>query len=635
MAEAIGGLASGIDTQGLIEKLMSLEQLPLNKIQTDKKTLDTKSKAFQAINTRISALSSAAYDLTLKLNLKAKKATSTDDSIFTATAGADAPAGAYKVKVHQLATSSTLTSAGRIGRAITSTQANIELSKSNLNGTYKEGTFTVKYVENGTSMTKTLNLGAGLSFDGVSNELVNQTGGALRLDVDAVTNQAHIVANDPTAVTSISAGGVGDTSNFASLTNLTGATYNAVTGQLSSTRGIGITQVNVDIDTTDAPGPSLAIGSSIDSTAGLATDPTNEVPAGYGQFQVNGVKIQYNTAEDSIADVLARINSSEAGVTATYNAIDDKITMTARETGAAIISLSESAFDDYGNATGNRGNFLTAIGLTGASAVMTSGQDAKVTISGVNGATGNEVDDSRAVSSSTNTFKDIIPGLNFTAKKLDLSVGNDPDQAPFQTITVESDKDAVVAKVQAFVDQYNQTIDAINSATAKGEANAYDSDLRAIKDRLMSMVTSRVSKLSGSPNTLVDIGISTSSSDKIHLSLNKDKFTAALNANADRISDLFSYTEDDPAHAGEKIKYGIAAKIDDYLDDVGSTQGVFSTRKKSVDSQQRNYDQQILRLSTRMAQKREALVKQFAAMEKTVSQLKSQQSAFLSQLSSL
>ena len=55
-----------------------------------------------------------------------------------------------------------------------------------------------------------------------------------------------------------------------------------------------------------------------------------------GSFQVNGVGIAVNTATDSLAAVLARVNASGAGVIASYDAATDRVTFTPQTAGATL-----------------------------------------------------------------------------------------------------------------------------------------------------------------------------------------------------------------------------------------------------------------------------------------------------------
>ena len=63
-----------------------------------------------------------------------------------------------------------------------------------------------------------------------------------------------------------------------------------------------------------------------------------------GTFKINSVEISY-TSDDSLQDIIDRINSSSAGVTAFYNALTDKLELVSNTTGSALIKLESTAVE--------------------------------------------------------------------------------------------------------------------------------------------------------------------------------------------------------------------------------------------------------------------------------------------------
>jgi hypothetical protein len=92
-----------------------------------------------------------------------------------------------------------------------------------------------------------------------------------------------------------------------------------------------------------------------------------------GSFSVNGISISVNTATDSLASVLDRINGSGAGVTASYDAGTDRVTFTPGVEGA-ILSID-------GDTTG----LLAALKVASGIAATHANADASFNGSGVNG----------------------------------------------------------------------------------------------------------------------------------------------------------------------------------------------------------------------------------------------------------
>ena len=119
---------------------------------------------------------------------------------------------------------------------------------------------------------------------------------------------------------------------------------------------------------------SARMGSPINTTvalnsSGLAEDVTA------GKFSINGVVFDVDGATDSLDSILSAINASAAGVTATYNAATDKVTIantTAGDTSVINFSYSGDEDDDVSN-------FLSTIGVS-TSTQYTNGSGSTETV---------------------------------------------------------------------------------------------------------------------------------------------------------------------------------------------------------------------------------------------------------------
>jgi flagellar hook-associated protein 2 len=108
MTSSVDGLISGLNTTQLISQLMQVEAQPQtllkNKISNEHKVIT----AYQAVNTRLAALQTAAESLTKAATWQAVKATSSSDAVV-ATAAAGAAAGDTTFDVTRLATAHIVT----------------------------------------------------------------------------------------------------------------------------------------------------------------------------------------------------------------------------------------------------------------------------------------------------------------------------------------------------------------------------------------------------------------------------------------------------------------------------------------------------------------------------------------------
>lgn len=566
----IGGLASGLDSTSIIDQLMLLERRPIVSLQNRKTSLTKADSAFQAINTRLNALKSKLSDLTLAKNLSAKATTSSADSVVTATAGSGAAEGTYKVKVNQLATATTLGSSGTLAAQALGDFTLSQLKPANTTaittGTFSVGAAQVTIHNTDATLDEIVAAINGTSAVSGNVTTTNPSGATASLADGRIVLD---VGN-----TSVAIGSGADTSNFLTVAGLKSP---AVDGDLRLGSRLNVTQANQKLS-------SANFGSL----------------SGTGTFSINGVEIAYDADADTLNNVLSRINASKAGVIATYNSLEDRVVLTSKTTGNAAIGLSEST-----------PGFLAATKLIGGTQV--TGTNARITIQGVNG--------NNPIESATNEFKDVVPGVIFNAKEV--------KETEWTTLTVSADSKATIDTIKSFINEFNATVDAIESARGKGQPLQNDSTLSGILSRLYRLVYEPVAGLTDGATTLSSIGIGTTTANRKHLSLNEEKFKEALASSPERVAELFNKgaASDDPE--------GVAGRMKAYLDEIGGKEGVFAIRKESTSRQTKYLDDQIERYELRIEQRRKMLVGQFSAMEQAVSMMKSQQNAMLSQLSSL
>lgn len=105
MGFSIGGLASGLDTGMMIEKLMMLESIPYNNLEQKKKDFSGFQSYFRNLNTKLSTLRDKAADLTLNANFKLTSTKSSDEQAVKAVGSDNAVTGNYQVTVDKLAKS--------------------------------------------------------------------------------------------------------------------------------------------------------------------------------------------------------------------------------------------------------------------------------------------------------------------------------------------------------------------------------------------------------------------------------------------------------------------------------------------------------------------------------------------------
>jgi flagellar hook-associated protein 2 len=98
----LSGLASGLDTSGIITKLMSIEAQPQAQLKTQLSSLTAHTAALQSLNTQLAAIATAATTASTTGSLAAFGATS-DTASVTAAAGGTAAPGSVSFTVGRLA----------------------------------------------------------------------------------------------------------------------------------------------------------------------------------------------------------------------------------------------------------------------------------------------------------------------------------------------------------------------------------------------------------------------------------------------------------------------------------------------------------------------------------------------------
>lgn len=104
------GIGSGLDINGIITKLMAVEQQPLVALQKKATDYQAKLSAYGLAQSSLSGLQGAASALTSAALFSAKSASVSDSTVLSATASSTAVAGTHTIGVRQLAQAQVLRS---------------------------------------------------------------------------------------------------------------------------------------------------------------------------------------------------------------------------------------------------------------------------------------------------------------------------------------------------------------------------------------------------------------------------------------------------------------------------------------------------------------------------------------------
>jgi flagellar hook-associated protein 2 len=123
-----GGLASGIDTSSMIDALVKIEHRPIDLLQNQQNDLSNKLSLFNQLSSLLGSLRSTAETLSTAANFFVNKATTSDDSVVTATAGSNAATGSHSITVTSLASATTEASAAFASTTATLRQGTLAIT---------------------------------------------------------------------------------------------------------------------------------------------------------------------------------------------------------------------------------------------------------------------------------------------------------------------------------------------------------------------------------------------------------------------------------------------------------------------------------------------------------------------------
>lgn len=551
-----GGLITGIDSNALIRQIIQLERQPIVRLEQRIAALENQQEGLQSLRTVLQTLRNRMFDFRSSSISTQFSATSSNTAVLSAEAGSSAAAGSFNVDVLQLATATTAQSSARIGSPI---NAGAALDASGIGNAVTAGTFTINGVQiNVDPTTQSLNdiIGA-----------INGSGAGVTASYDNVSDTVTIANSAPGNTSFINFGASGDTSNFLTAIGVAGATQVPdANGSTASTSVRPLGTVN--------PGDTL---NAVNFAGGAVTG---------GTFNINGVAITVDPATDSLSSVISRINSSGAGVTASFDSTTDSIRVVSRNLGSPTISFASGT-----------SNFLDVANLT--TATQTAGQNAQFTIDGGPVQTRN-----------SNTVSDAVPGVSLTL----LSVGQ-------TSVTVGQDTESILEDVRGFVEEFNAAVSEILELTGSEGALANDISIRSLQNFLRTNIFQSVSGITGDFNSLVNVGFSSGATfdpaAPFQLSLDEAKFLEAIESNVENVNTLFS----------NDAENGVFDVLFNFLDEVSSTNGFLNERARaggSIADQIDLLNDQIGRVERRVDIREARLRLQFANLETVVNSLQSQ-----------
>jgi flagellar hook-associated protein 2 len=552
---SFSGLVSGLNTQSIINAEMAVYEQPLNNLQTEQTTINTKITDYQAINTQLLSLQQAADALAFPAAFnEAYAAASSNSSIATASVSSGTQTGSLTFAVDQLAMGSTQISAGTVASPndivatgsvlIGSGGAALGITSMDAGAGLASGNHTIAVTQSSSGATVSGGIPVAASTTiGASNDqidvAIDGTAQSLTLAAGTYTPtqlaQAVEAASGGSLTASVSSSGelsvaTAEQGSAASL-QVTGGTALGALG-LSAGSTVEGTDGVVTVDGTSTTVSDIA-GSGTTSVvlnSGTGGSVTVGITGGLSAGSMTAANL--SVGGGSLSSVVSAINNAGVGVTANALQVGTNsyaLELTSNGTGTG----SSTTLDAQAFAGSGLGTLLTT----------TAAQNAVVSVGGTGG---------YQVTSQSNSLSGLLPGIAINL----VSVSAAP-----VTITVSPDGSSVADDVQALVSAANQLLSTISTDTAfntqtktAGPLNG-DPSLNGLAQQVLAAVGEAVgTSRAGSDGTAGEsAGLAITSQGTV--TFNQTAFEAAYAKNPSAVQAMFteggSFAAALPGYAGQ------------------------------------------------------------------------------------
>ena len=569
------GLASGLDTSSIVQKLIAVDQAPITALQNKETSTTNTLKAFSEINGLLTTLQTSAAAMNLTSEVRTTTASVSSSAPFTATS-TNAFTGSYNISVSQLA---------QVQKDITSGFS------SNTASVLGSGSVTIAGQVITVNSTNNSLQGLMSAINGLSSS----TGVTASIINDGSTaTPYHLLLTGQDASTSFTV-----TSSL--LSNGTAVTLGSEasesSGVSSATAALGAGSITIG---TEANAPSFTVG-------------------------LNGIS--------SLQDMMTAINNANLGATASiYN--DGGSTNPYH----LVITVPDSSSAPAVNTplTDASGNAISFTMADSAQTIQTA-QQANLNIDGLNVVSNSNTVSTaiagvtlnlNAVSASTASSTGGSP--QYATSQLSIT----PDTSTLETNinTFVTSYNAIINWINAGSAQASSTQGPLNSTPTDPSTVASPTDaqlsqiligdptLRSITNQLQSILSGSVNA-SGSAqglNNLSAIGITTNEDGT--LSVDTTTLENALQNNFIGVGNLL-------AGNGTTGSQGIMQQFNTYLlNQTSPTQGMYAQKQTASQSIMTQLQDQVTQKSQALNQQQATLTAQFTNMELLISSLNSQSS---------
>ncbi|GLX77648.1 flagellar hook-associated protein 2 [Thalassotalea insulae] len=303
-------------------------------------------------------------------------------------------------------------------------------------------------------------------------------------------------------------------------------------------------------------------------------------------------------AADSLSDIRDKINSASDNFGVNVNIVNG-------DTGSFLVFGNENTGVDNRLTISTDDASLDNISTNNTEVQLA--QDAKIIIDGTTTAY-----------SGTNEFKNIIEDLTINVSEK--TVAGSP-----ATITIEQDVESGEELIDEFIKGYNAVFDSLTGLGAPEQGRlAFDPNVRQVKQGLANMVIESISGLTGSIDSLRDIGLEVNKDGY----LEKSTFSSPnIPTGSERLNNALSTQLEDVAEFFSSSN-GLAQQMSDYLGTFIDSDGVLTQRQTSLNEQISEIPDEWQALEDKLRNYESTLRSQFTYLDSVVSQFNAT-SAFL------
>lgn len=631
----VSGLVSGMDTESMIQGMLSSEKNRVTSLESDKQIFKWQQEAYQEIIDKLDEINNEFFDVLNKdnyiLSNNGSKSISfsnetVDSKYVNILANSDAAVGNYTINsIEQLAVSASVQSSdvcsgsinGTVDLNATSLDFTGQSFSISLDGVLKEISFDSSYTDS-TKMKDDLNAKLNSAFG---------DGRVQALPLSETGNKLSLKAN------------------------------NSVIQVISGSEGTDFLQ-------------SVGIANSSKNIVNLSSSVESEFGETENlEFSINNVDFSFEKTT-SIGKIIDKINSSDANVTISYSSTSDIFSLKSKETGAgSTIDIENTLGSFFGDSS--------CINITGLDSKdkVTKGQDAIFYVNDDAYSDGDDETKPNPIKRSSNVFT--IDNVTYTLKE------GTTEEINYK---IENNTDGMFEKITSFVSKFNNLYDTLNDKikekkyldfkplTDEQKKEMSDDEVKTWEEKaksgllksdsilsniLQNLRTSFWDKIEDTSLSFKDIGITTSKDyTKIELEINETTLKEALSKNPDEVMKLFNKEEDieyrETLSSKERNQryneVGFAQRIHDIVTDNITTSrntlgykgvliekagadGDTSQYKNVMYDKISNIDKRIKIAIKRMNDREDLYWKKFSAMESALQRMNSQSTWFSSQFS--